>query len=229
MKYLIWDFDGTLGYREGGMWTGTLLEILAEEAPELGVVAEQIRPFLQTCYPWHTPERPHPDLNTAKLWWEALHPVLSRALSGVGVAEERVPSLVEQFRPRYTDVSRWRLFSDTLPTLLQLSATGWRHILLSNHVPELPGIIEQLGLTHHLAAVFNSAQTGYEKPHPQAFRNVLAFAGKAEAIWMIGDNPNADIAGAEALGVPGILVRVPHPEARYFCEDLAQVVGIAEP
>ncbi|HEY3418072.1 MAG TPA: HAD family hydrolase [Armatimonadota bacterium] len=223
MKYLIWDYDGTLGYREGGMWTGTLLEILADEAPELGVVAEQIRPFLQTCYPWHTPEHPHPELGTADAWWAALHPVLFRALSGVGVPEKQAHLLARQFPGRYTDLSRWRLFPDSLPALTKLSTAGWRHLLLSNHVPELPAIIEHLGLSPHLAAVFNSAQTGYEKPHPQAFQNVLDFTGEAEAIWMIGDNPNADIAGAAALGIPGILVRAPHPEARFFCAELAQV------
>ena len=64
----------------------------------------------------------------------------------------------------------------------------------------------------HLAAIFNSAQTGYEKPHPQAFRNVLAWLPEPEAVWMIGDNYTADVLGAQAVGLPGILVRETHPE-----------------
>ncbi|MFI5884541.1 HAD hydrolase-like protein [Streptomyces sp. NPDC051554] len=31
-------------------------------------------------------------------------------------------------------------------------------------------------------------------------------AGSPERVWMVGDNPVADVAGAQALGIPGILV-----------------------
>jgi hypothetical protein len=40
-KYLIWDFDGTLGYRPGG-WTAALLEVLQREAPTCDVTADQL-------------------------------------------------------------------------------------------------------------------------------------------------------------------------------------------
>ena len=152
------------------------------------------------------------ELQNADAWWASLHPVFINAMLGVGVPTERARELVWEFRPRYTDLSRWRLFPETLPVLTQLSATGWRHIVLSNHVPELPAIIEHLGLMPHLAAIFNSAQTGYEKPHPQAFRNVLE--------WLTGAGSGLDdrrqlhrrCTGAQAVGLPGILVRETHPE-----------------
>ena len=224
MRYLIWDFDDTLGYREGGKWTMPLLEIITEALPELGVTFAQLKPFLEVGYPWHTPERPHPELDTPAAWWAALDLAFTRALVGVGVPAERVPALIAQFPARYTDLTRWRLFSDTLPALTTLAAAGWQHVLLTNHVPELPSILDHLGLTPHLAAVFNSAQTGYEKPHPRAFRTTLDFIGPADAVWMIGDNYTADILGAEAHGLPAILVRKPHADARYCCADLAGVV-----
>jgi len=226
MRYLIWDFDGTLGYREGGMWTGTLLEIVTEACPELGVTAEQLKRHLQVGYPWHTPERPHPELTTAEAWWDALMPVLQQALCAVGVPEERAGLLVRQFPARYTELSRWRLYPDSLPMLATLSAAGWQHLLLSNHVPELPAIIDHLALRPHLIALFNSAQTGYEKPHPQAFRLVLDYIGPAESVWMIGDNYTADVRGVEAVGIPGILVRKTHPEASYACAELSALAPI---
>ncbi|MHB9130873.1 MAG: HAD family hydrolase [Armatimonadota bacterium] len=228
MRYLIWDFDDTLGYREGGKWLTTLSELVEQALPELGVTYEQLKPHLRVAYPWHTPEWPHLELQTAEAWWEMMTPILQRALMGVGVPEEPAYRLARQFPARYTDLSRWRLFPDTLPALTQLSSQGYRHVLLTNHVPELPEIIGHLGLTEHLVAVFNSAQTGYEKPHPQAFRQVLDFIGAADDVWMIGDNPKADIAGAEALGIPGILVRNTHPDVRYCCSNLAQVMEIIE-
>lgn len=223
MQYLIWDFDDTLGYREGGKWTLTLQEMVREAMPELEVTYDQLKGFLRVAYPWHTPERAHPELNAAEAWWETLYPALALALAGVGVPAERAEEMARAFPARYTDLSRWRLFPETLPVLGELSAAGWRHILLSNHVPELPRILNHLGLAPQLAAVFNSAQTGYEKPHPQAFRDVLDWLEEPEAVWMIGDNPKADIAGAEAHGIPGILVRKTDPGVRYCCEDLTGV------
>ncbi|MHB9110524.1 MAG: HAD family hydrolase [Armatimonadota bacterium] len=227
MKYLIWDFDGTLGYREGGMWTLTLLEIIQRAMPALDVTPEHLRGYLRG-YPWHTPEQPHPELAEPDAWWAALDPVFFRALTGVGVPTEMTGEMIRAFRPSYTDLSRWRLFPDTLPVLQLLAADGWRHAVLTNHVPELPAIIDHLGLTPHVAALFNSAQTGYEKPHPQAFRKVLDWAVEPEAIWMIGDNPKADVAGAEALGIPAILVRTTLPDVRHCCADLSQVPEIVQ-
>jgi putative hydrolase of the HAD superfamily len=93
-------------------------------------------------------------------------------------------------------------------------------------MPELPGIFNHLGLSPHLAALFNSAQTGYEKPHPEAFRQVLAWVSRPEAIWMIGDNYLADVLGAEVQGISGILVRKTDPRAQYCCADLTGVSSI---
>ena len=59
---IFWDFDGTLGYRSDG-WTGTLVQLLAEENPSCGITVDDLRPFLQEGFPWHTPdvgyEKPH--------------------------------------------------------------------------------------------------------------------------------------------------------------------------
>lgn len=228
MQYLIWDFDGTLGYREGGMWTATLLEIMQEHFPELGVTYDKLKVYLRSCYPWHFPEQPHPELSDADEWWRAFQPVVVRAMIGVGAPSDRAEELSAEFRPRYTELSRWRLFPDTLPVLEQLAERGWTHMLLTNHVPELPSIVGHLGLTPHLGAIFNSAQTGYEKPHPQAFHNAQAWMTEPEVVWMIGDNYKADVQGAEAQGIPAILARTTHPDARYRCEDLAGVVEIVE-
>jgi putative hydrolase of the HAD superfamily len=113
--------------------------------------------------------------------------------------------------------------------LQTLSERGWEHLLLSNHVPELRDVLKVLGLDQHLSAVFNSAETGYEKPHPQAFRAVLEYTGYKDPLWMIGDNYAVDILDAERMGIPnGILVRKPHPAAPIFCADLWQVLGILE-
>jgi putative hydrolase of the HAD superfamily len=48
--------------------------------------------------------------------------------------------------------------------------------------------------------VFTSAATGYERPNPRAFEIALEACGWPSESWMVGDNPIADIAGAEPSG-----------------------------
>jgi putative hydrolase of the HAD superfamily len=112
---------------------------------------------------------------------------------------------------------------------------GWRHAIITNHMPELPGIVKALGLSPYIEFCVDSALTGYEKPHPQAFRLALTMAGNPEQVWMVGDNMVSDIKGAEAVGIPAILVNEPHVhtnqvadirDIRYRAADLTGVVKI---
>jgi putative hydrolase of the HAD superfamily len=232
MKLLVWDFDGTLGYRDRGMWSGSLMELLAAEAPEIEVAQETLSAHLREGYPWHTPEVPHTDVRDADEWWERLYPAAESALVAVGLDQSRARTLARRLRSVYTNLDRWRLYDDTLPTLRRFSALGWTHVVLSNHVPELADIVAHLGLDAHIAHLFNSAETGYEKPHPRALSMVREAFPDADPIWIIGDNPRADIGGARQAGLPAILVRRPQalPEeiamADHYASDLDGVLAL---
>lgn len=226
MKYLIWDFDGTLGYRQNGMWSATLLEILRQERPDFHVTMEQIRPYLQAGFPWHNPDRSHTEIKSVEQWWNALDELFEQAFLGIGINPDDVRFLAKQVRHVYPTLTSWRLFDDVLPTLEKLSALGWTHLVLSNHCPELRQIIHFLQLDKYILHIFNSAETGYEKPHRQAFMTLLAALGNIETIWMIGDSMESDILGADAVGLPGILVRKFHVKAEYYCATLNEISEI---
>jgi putative hydrolase of the HAD superfamily len=136
--------------------------------------------------------------------------------------------MAKAVRGVYLDPERWRLYEDAIPPLEGLSSSDWKHALLTNHVPELPEIAGRLGLDRHMERIFNSAQTGYEKPHPEAFRGVLDAIGGAEEVWMIGDNADADVAGAKAAGIPAVLVRKRREGVEPYCEDLGGIVEILD-
>jgi putative hydrolase of the HAD superfamily len=207
-RLVLLDFDGTLAYREG-LWSGCAIEVLDEHRPGHGIEIERFRAAMRGQYPWNRHEQPHPELSDPQAWWLDMETRLAGAFAQAGAGGDAA-LLARALRERFIDPSRgWRLFDDTIPALEALRGAGWRAAVLSNHVPELAEIASGLGLEGHLEAIFSSALTGWEKPHPEAFAHALAACGHPEQVWMVGDNPLADVAGADSLGIPAVLVRGP--------------------
>jgi putative hydrolase of the HAD superfamily len=155
-------------------------------------------------------------------------PVIARAYEAAGYEPARALELAAAARRIYVDPAvGWTLFDDTIPALERLSRAGWTHAILSNHVPELRLLVAKLGLEEQVALVSCSAETGYEKPHPRAFASVIDRLRPAEA-WMVGDNAVADVLGAEAVGIRGVLVRRPDPRAERYADSLAGVERFVE-
>jgi putative hydrolase of the HAD superfamily len=224
MRLAIWDFDGTLAHRRGETgWSILLAETLDVEEPGHTHSAETFRPQLRDGFPWHRPEVAHPELCEPEAWWASVRPLLGRAYEAAGYTPERALELADAARRLYVDPSvGWELFEDTLPTLSRLTRAGWTHAILSNHVPELRQIVAALGLDERVELISCSAETGYEKPHAQAYASVLDRLQPAQA-WMIGDNVVADVLGAEELGIPAVLVRRPDARATRYADSLAGV------
>lgn len=225
-RLLIWDFDGTLAHRRGETGWGILLaEVLDAEEPGHPHSADTFRPHLRDGFPWHRPEVAHPGLCEPEAWWGSVRPLLGRAYEAAGYEPARALELAAAAQRLSVDPAvGWALFDDTLPALEQLSQAGWTHAILSNHVPELQQIVAALGLDEVVALFSCSAETGYEKPHEQAYASVLDPLRPSEA-WMIGDNVVADVLGAEALGIPAVLVRRPDSRAARYADSLAGVEG----
>jgi putative hydrolase of the HAD superfamily len=224
-RYLIWDFDGTLATREGG-WTGSLCDVVRAAYPDLPIDPERVRPYFRRGLPWHEPDVVR-DPCSADAWWERLHAHFEEALvEGADLSTTQAAPLARGMREAYTGPSKWVVYEDTVRVLTELRERGWRHLVLSNHVPELKTIVRRLELAALLDAVYCSAELGVEKPNPAAFERVLADYPAARAGWMIGDNWRADVEGARGVGLKGILVRREHPEARVRCETLDDVVPI---
>jgi putative hydrolase of the HAD superfamily len=226
-KYILWDFDGTLASRDG-MWGGTLLEILETEEPGLCATRDDLRPHLQSGFPWHTPETPHSHISDAEAWWTMLLPVFEHALSSLGLSAVRAADLAARVPAQFCCRDKWKLCDYPFPALNFLSERGWSHVSLSNHVPELPSIVSGLGLAAFFEEVHTSAVTGYEKPHPDAFRVALRSLPDSSRVWMVGDNPIADVKGAEQVGIQAILVRRTDERAKRQCDGLVEAAEIME-
>lgn len=215
VELVVFDFDGTLAHRPG-MWTECLADVLTEHIPDHGVTIDDLRPLLSEGFPWHTPEVDHTHVKDPDQWWLILQPTFERAFTAVGAERAATSTLMAAVRSHYCDPGYFKLYDDTLDALTFLREQDARVLILSNHVPELPGIVDALGLGNLVDGVLTSAVIGYEKPHPEAFRLALG-AVPPEHAYMIGDNPVADIAGAAGIGAHAVLVRHPdahHPDVR---------------
>jgi len=227
-KIILWDFEGTLVDRPG-RWRSALIEVLDLNETGHQVDDEQIRPYLRDGFPWHRPDEIHTECNESSSWWASLRPLFTRAYHGVGYPLARAEELSSYVREVFINPERFIVYEDTIPTLATLLEKGWRHAILSNHVPELKDIISGLGLDSCFDFCFSSGVTGYEKPNPKAFRHALQVIGIPRDIWMVGDNVDADIYGAESVGIRAILVRNNNKaDVRYHAQDLRGAASIIE-
>lgn len=202
---VLWDFDGTIAERPGH-WSSCMIDVLERLMPGSGLAAADIEVHLRTGFPWQdtTVDRRH--LTDPDAWWAALQPVLRAAYLRAGVPDALVDDAASAVRLRFGDVSTWRVIDGATDALSALRAAGARQAVLSNHVPELPQLVDALGLGGFFDRVFTSAAIGWEKPHPQIFAHALAELGHPAETWLIGDNPVADVQGATAAGIRAVLV-----------------------
>lgn len=210
MATVLWDFDGTLATRPG-LWSQAMVQVLDRHRPGHGLVRDHFRPALRNGFPWHRHDEGHPHLNEPDAWWSEIDRLIGDAFASVGLDPDEVSRCTRLFREVFLDPRAWEVYHDTDAVLRLLSGRGWRHLIVSNHVPELPQLVEQLGLAHHFDEVITSASVGYEKPHPEIFRRATERIVTGPVV-MVGDNPVADVAGARAVGIPGFLVRRRHDD-----------------
>ncbi|WP_406091443.1 HAD family hydrolase [Kitasatospora purpeofusca] len=97
----------------------------------------------------------------------------------------------------------------TLSQLDRLRAAGWSVGVLTNGATDVQRAkLTAIGILDRVDAVCISEEIGARKPEPEAFRVAVArFGGELPGdVWMVGDNPVTDIAGANAAGLRTIWI-----------------------
>ena len=124
-----------------------------------------------------------------------------------------------------------------LETLTTLRDWGLKLGAISNTV-QPARYMQQAHVRRGLAPFFEvevySSETGIAKPHPAIFRAALEALDVApERAAYVGDRLRADVAGAQAVGMKGILIEVAHrvehdpaivPDARIA--ELPELLGV---
>lgn len=103
--------------------------------------------------------------------------------------------------------ANWVLEDDTLPTLAKLEENGYRMGLISNagDDEDVQQLARRFGIDRFFDFILTSAACSYRKPHPRIFELALSnwYFLPTEAV-MVGDNLDADIRGAQNVGLYAI-------------------------
>jgi HAD superfamily hydrolase (TIGR01509 family) len=112
--------------------------------------------------------------------------------------------------------TNWQAEQDALPTLDLLRSRGYRIAAISNASDDdnTQALIDKGGLRSYLEFIVSSAAFGKRKPHSGIFRAVLEqFQTPPANAVMVGDDYEADIVGAQGVGMRSIWItrRVAEP------------------
>jgi putative hydrolase of the HAD superfamily len=137
------------------------------------------------------------------------------------------PALTETL----VDALRFRAFEDARDALAAVRASCIPVVVASNWDASLPEVLAGVGLLDLLDGVVCSAVAGAPKPSSDVFRAALSLAGVApgEAVH-VGDDLDADVAGARAAGIYAVLLRrdggTPAPAGIETIDSLRALPGI---
>jgi putative hydrolase of the HAD superfamily len=128
-----------------------------------------------------------------------------RAMGGNGPSVE--PCAAEIYA-EWALCQHFLLYDDVTASLEALAAEDIQIGLISNSHRCLDAFQEHFDLNGLIDVAVSSSQHGFMKPHPSIFEAALEQAGvTAGEAAMVGDSLKADIEGAIAAGMRGILLR----------------------
>jgi putative hydrolase of the HAD superfamily len=133
-------------------------------------------------------------------------------MASPGVSRAMTPALFEEALAGYIEPVL-RLPPELEPgaevAVSELASRGVALGIISN-TGRTPGVIlrrvlERHDLLRHFTAVSYSDEVGYRKPDAEIFRRTLAQLGvEAGETAHVGDNPVADVQGAQGVGMRGV-------------------------
>lgn len=135
---------------------------------------------------------------------EARRRIATRALGSAQVPASLCRRIADEMTEQKE--AQMRPFEGALEALRWLSAAGHRLGLLTNGCSRFQRRkLARFELEPFFELILIEGELGYGKPDARVFAAALAHFGvqSCEA-WMIGDNLDADIAGAQALEIPGV-------------------------
>jgi FMN hydrolase / 5-amino-6-(5-phospho-D-ribitylamino)uracil phosphatase len=145
----------------------------------------------------------HPELDHDEEVWVRFTEDIVRGMGGR--ESGAVGEIALQIVRRWEQAAHFELYDDVLPVLRALRRRGLKLGLVSNTSRDLAAFVSHFGL--EVDGWIASGSYGKVKPSPLIFRAALELVGcEAECAAMVGDSPDDDIAGANAVGMRAVLL-----------------------
>ena len=200
LGYTLWDVSYSGGMAAYTQVRQRLIEALGEGVPDAQTLRDAVAAvFLRETNEW---------LNKGKLEQLPTEDVFRQGFAGLGLD---VPEalLREMGDSILLPGIRYTVDPETPRTLRALKERGLRLAVVSNTYQSRAALTSRLsehGLWRYLDALIVSSEVGLTKPHPAIFQAALDELGvtAAETVF-VGDIVWADVLGAQALGMKGVL------------------------
>ena len=182
------------------------LTVCREFAPRVGVGVERLLEAIREAREWYwgDPER-HRQGRLSLL--DTRRKIAASAFCSLGIDN---PGLAHGLGEAYarTREDGAQLFPDAVDTLEYLRSCGVRLALVTNGASDLQrGKIERFDLEAYFDHIQVEGEFGLGKPDERVFRHVLAQLGaRAAEAWMVGDDLERDVAGAQRAGLFAVWV-----------------------
>jgi FMN phosphatase YigB (HAD superfamily) len=152
-------------------------------------------------------------------WWM----FYSQLLAEIGLHDDGVrDQLVSGIRQS----ANWDIIRPgTLDHLREIGGR-YRIAVISNADGQIEQVLRRCGIADCFLTITDSGHVGYEKPHPEIFRQALkSMSAKPEESLYVGDVYSVDYLGATGAGMQAILMDVP---GAYTHRALSRVESLEE-
>lgn len=135
----------------------------------------------------------------------------------------------ERIYEQWASNHHFEIYDDVAPVLAELAAGGFVLGVISNSHRSLEAFKTHFKLDSLIGTTISSAEHGFMKPHRSIFEAALqrARVNAADAV-MVGDSLKADIEGARAAGMRGILLRRSGEKPAALAPDIALITSLYE-
>ncbi len=147
-----------------------------------------------------------------------------------GVPPARLPEVRDCLARLHGERHLWSgTAGDTREALARLRAAGLRLGVVSNSDGRVAEALEAAGLREYFDVVVDSTLAGVEKPDPAIFRAALEVleVPPAEALY-VGDLYEVDVVGANAAGIPAVLLLPPGAPRPEGCATVGSLEELAD-
>ncbi|PRP90779.1 (S)-2-haloacid dehalogenase 4A [Enhygromyxa salina] len=116
------------------------------------------------------------------------------------------PALLDALIDHYRQAEAWTVAAGAAVCCERVRARGMKVVVVSNWDIHLRPLLTSLEVHAFIDAILVSAEERLEKPDPRMFSRACARVGVAPgAAVHVGDDPDDDVAGAEAAGCAALL------------------------